>query len=45
MGMMRPLYPAFFKIPDFFRDGYYRYSQEYNMEIYPQENIAAALDL
>ena len=42
MGMMRLLCSAFFKIPDFFRDGYYRYSQEYNMEIYPQENIAAA---
>ena len=42
MEMMRSLCPAFFKIPDFFRDGYYRYSQEYNMAIYPQENIAAA---
>ena len=37
LEMMRLLCPAFF-----FRDGYYRYSQEYNMEIYPQENIAAA---
>lgn len=41
MGMKLSLCSAFFKIPDFFRDGYYRYSQEYNMEIYPQENIAA----
>ena len=41
MEMMRSLCPAFFKIPDFFRDGCYRYSQEYNMAIYPQENIAA----
>ena len=42
MEMMRLFCSAFFKIPDFFRDGYYRYSQEYNMAIYPQENIAAA---
>ena len=41
--MMRLFCSAFFKIPDFFRDGYYRYSQEYNMEIYPQENNTAAL--
>lgn len=42
LEMMRLLCSAFFKIPDFFRDGCYRYSQEYNMAIYLKGNIAAA---